>query len=343
MKRIIVLLLTATLFCIIAKGQNCTVHFMSDSFRLTSGEQKVLDDFVDSLGTELFNYRITVSGFTDATGAHAYNDTLSNERARAVGQYLETKGIRKDNIVEEHHGPDRPVASNGTEDGKAQNRRVEVKAEKWDDIVMEKMNMHVPVEQYRINAQKGGTITTKSGQQIFIPPDALVDQHGKKVKGDVVIEFTEYKDAVDMLFSGFPMSYTENGTEHDYQSGGMFSIRAFQNNKLLSISADTSIRIHYNISDTTRKYNFYRFNGADATWDKEHPDAIDQGQQEDLPKNDQPKADHPATDQPKTDQPKTDQPKTDQPQQPQIADQQKIIDEKKKKLIGYIDPCTGMK
>ena len=69
---------------------------------------------------------ISVEGHTDSTGDAATNKTLSAERAAAVEQALERMGIDDARVTSVGYGPGKPIASNDTEDGRAQNRRVEV-------------------------------------------------------------------------------------------------------------------------------------------------------------------------------------------------------------------------
>jgi outer membrane protein OmpA-like peptidoglycan-associated protein len=69
---------------------------------------------------------ISVEGHTDSTGDAAVNKTLSAERAAAVEKALERMGIEDARISSAGFGPSKPIASNDTEDGRAQNRRVEV-------------------------------------------------------------------------------------------------------------------------------------------------------------------------------------------------------------------------
>jgi OOP family OmpA-OmpF porin len=69
---------------------------------------------------------ISVEGHTDNTGDAAVNKTLSAERAAAVEKALATLGVPDARITSTGYGPGKPIASNDTEDGRAQNRRVEV-------------------------------------------------------------------------------------------------------------------------------------------------------------------------------------------------------------------------
>jgi outer membrane protein OmpA-like peptidoglycan-associated protein len=69
---------------------------------------------------------IDVVGHTDSTGALQYNMQLSQARAASVGQYLQSQGVQTVRIATQGVGPQYPVASNDTTEGRAQNRRVEL-------------------------------------------------------------------------------------------------------------------------------------------------------------------------------------------------------------------------
>lgn len=68
--------------------------------------------------------RIVVQGFTDSTGSEAYNKQLSAQRAQAVYNYLIANGLKTLSITYVGYGKSNPIASNDTEAGRAQNRRV---------------------------------------------------------------------------------------------------------------------------------------------------------------------------------------------------------------------------
>ncbi len=69
---------------------------------------------------------IEIIGHTDNVGAYQYNYTLSQRRAQSVANYLTAQGVNGMRISTRGMGPDQPVASNATEAGRAQNRRVEI-------------------------------------------------------------------------------------------------------------------------------------------------------------------------------------------------------------------------
>lgn len=69
---------------------------------------------------------LTVAGFTSSTGSQEFNQSLSQDRAESVRDYLVSRGIPDERIETIGYGQDRPVASNDTSEGRAMNRRVEI-------------------------------------------------------------------------------------------------------------------------------------------------------------------------------------------------------------------------
>lgn len=70
---------------------------------------------------------VEVTGHTDSTGSAAYNQTLSEQRAATVATYLNTRGIDRQRILAFGRGLTQPVADNATAEGRALNRRVEIR------------------------------------------------------------------------------------------------------------------------------------------------------------------------------------------------------------------------
>lgn len=73
------------------------------------------------------NIAVSINGHTDSVGADAYNQALSERRANSVRSYLLTKGIPARRMTTRGFGESQPVADNRTKDGRARNRRVELK------------------------------------------------------------------------------------------------------------------------------------------------------------------------------------------------------------------------
>ena len=71
--------------------------------------------------------QIQIEGHTDNVGSAADNQKLSENRAKAVVSYLNSKGISPGRLLAKGYGATKPVADNTTEEGRAQNRRTELK------------------------------------------------------------------------------------------------------------------------------------------------------------------------------------------------------------------------
>ena len=69
---------------------------------------------------------LLIVGHTDSTGSESYNLALSKRRAMAVSDYLAAQGVTRTRLRMDGRGELEPVASNASEDGRQQNRRVEV-------------------------------------------------------------------------------------------------------------------------------------------------------------------------------------------------------------------------
>ena len=102
-----------------------TVHFDTDKATLTPEGQATLTRAAVYMKQNP-NSHIRVEGYTDSTGSDPHNDTLANQRAATVRQFLIGQGIPASRLTGEGFGPEKPVATNGTESGKADNRRVEL-------------------------------------------------------------------------------------------------------------------------------------------------------------------------------------------------------------------------
>jgi outer membrane protein OmpA-like peptidoglycan-associated protein len=101
------------------------ITFQTDSYNLRGDFYPVLN----SVGEVLSKYgdtTIRVSGHTDNTGSRAYNQTLSERRAGSVADYLVTRQVIRSRMLVQGLGFDQPIADNGTSQGRAQNRRVEL-------------------------------------------------------------------------------------------------------------------------------------------------------------------------------------------------------------------------
>jgi len=102
-----------------------TILFDSGKSSFKSQSYPVLQSINDIL-KEYPNSNFMIEGHTDSDGSNALNQTLSENRAAAVRNYLVEKGINTDRLRSTGFGETKPIASNKTSKGKAENRRVEV-------------------------------------------------------------------------------------------------------------------------------------------------------------------------------------------------------------------------
>lgn len=116
---------------VVRQGDNITLNmpgaitFDFDRSDIKPAFQPVLDNVARTL-TEFNQTIVEVAGHTDSVGSDAYNQALSERRASAVAGYLGSRGVMQQRMIIVGAGESRPVASNNTEAGRAQNRRVEI-------------------------------------------------------------------------------------------------------------------------------------------------------------------------------------------------------------------------
>jgi outer membrane protein OmpA-like peptidoglycan-associated protein len=112
-------------------GEGLVVTFASgllfdfDSDRLRAESKKNLDNLASSL-SDFGDSKLLLVGHTDAEGSDEYNLNLSRRRADAVASYLESQKVSATRVQTSGRGEGEPIASNDTDDGRQQNRRVEV-------------------------------------------------------------------------------------------------------------------------------------------------------------------------------------------------------------------------
>ncbi len=102
------------------------VTFETGSAQLVAESTSILDEAAATL-IKHPEIKAEVAGYTDNTGPRAFNVDLSQRRAETVMKYLVSRGVAAGNLGAHGYGPDHPVADNATKDGRAANRRVELR------------------------------------------------------------------------------------------------------------------------------------------------------------------------------------------------------------------------
>jgi outer membrane protein OmpA-like peptidoglycan-associated protein len=102
-----------------------SVLFATDKSDLLPSAAERLNEVADALNAQP-ERSVTILGFTDSTGDAAHNQGLSERRAQSVRDYLLSRNVAKDRLSAVGKGPSDPVADNGSAEGRANNRRVEI-------------------------------------------------------------------------------------------------------------------------------------------------------------------------------------------------------------------------
>ena len=102
------------------------INFEFDSAKLTAGSKSTLDAAVKIM-TRHSDVKVEIAGHTDSRGNDEYNMGLSQRRAKAVEDYLIAHGAKDANMTVKGYGETQPVADNGSDAGRAANRRVELR------------------------------------------------------------------------------------------------------------------------------------------------------------------------------------------------------------------------
>ncbi|AWG28810.1 MULTISPECIES: OmpA family protein [Burkholderia] len=100
--------------------------FATDHATLAPTARESLDRLLSERADRTYS-QVTVTGFTDSVGSDDYNLALSKRRAEAVAAYLKAHGLKTDSMTVSGRGKADPVASNATPEGRASNRRVEIR------------------------------------------------------------------------------------------------------------------------------------------------------------------------------------------------------------------------
>ena len=103
------------------------VNFATNSAQLTPGSSSTLDQAAAAL-IRRADVQAEVAGHTDNRGSPQRNRILSQQRAEAVMRYLVSKGVDQGRLSARGYGQESPIADNATDAGRAENRRVELRA-----------------------------------------------------------------------------------------------------------------------------------------------------------------------------------------------------------------------
>lgn len=173
--------------------------FDTDDYKLTESHVETLKLLYEAT-THVDSFTITIAGHTDSDASDSHNERLSARRAQSVAKYFAGKGISNDQFASAGFGEKQPVSSNDTEDGKQQNRRVEVALQYWaqplDDLFGRLAN---PPQTFCVNSKKDTIVRGTEGTLVYIHAGSIL-LNGQPVDVEcITIELKEVFNKADMI------------------------------------------------------------------------------------------------------------------------------------------------
>jgi hypothetical protein len=211
-----------------------SVYFHSGQHALTPEALNTLNALVEK-APSWEDYSIQIFAHTDSEGDTKYNDRLAQNRAKSVQQFLTQQGIAVDKTTFEAFGEKHPSFSNASEEGRRQNRRVDIRVSvfSWDslDDLMGKLKRNTR-QFYEIEGDRNYQITAENGTKVWIDAHSFTDANGNPVSGAIQIEMEEAYSYEDMILSGLS---TTSG-DRLLETGGMVYIHASSNGQSLQLN-----------------------------------------------------------------------------------------------------------
>src|ERR1051326_3627043 len=128
-------------------------------------------------------------------------------------------------------------------------------------------DLKIAKENNSVASKQGAKLSYSSGTSITIPPNAFVDENGNPIEGNVSVSFREYKNPLDFLLGGIPMSYDSSANKNMFLSAGMFELTASVNGKQVFLKKGSMIDVQMTSMDAQPDYNLYAFNDATGNWE----------------------------------------------------------------------------
>lgn len=132
-------------------------------------------------------------------------------------------------------------------------------------------NFILPFNTQVIDASLGGDIVTDSRSTFHFAPNSLVDKNGNTVHGKVEIRYREYRNSAQTAYSQLPMNYVENNETFNFNSAGMFEVRAYQNGEIVNVKPGNSFKVDYNVTNKVDSCYFFAMNDETRIWRKLEP------------------------------------------------------------------------
>jgi hypothetical protein len=119
---------------------------------------------------------------------------------------------------------------------------------------------------FSFNPSQKANFTYESGTKLTVDRNSFLTQNGSPYTGIVTLFYREFRNPVEIMLSGIPMTNKVNGETQLFKSGGMYELNAFDaENKPLTLNSDTAIKINFALTDTSQSFQFFSLNN-DGSW-----------------------------------------------------------------------------
>ncbi len=124
-----------------------------------------------------------------------------------------------------------------------------------------------PPKTFTVNGKDGGQFDCGEGTSVNIGGNTVTYSDGTPVEGAYTLNYKEFKDPADILFSGIPMTYDNGSEKLNFSSVGMYDLRAVQNGKELALNKPAEVE--FSCTKPEPGVAFYQMNDATGEWVKQ--------------------------------------------------------------------------
>lgn len=218
------------------------VHFNSDEYLLDQTDKNLLDNLIKEMNGSTYS-EVSLKAHTDQDADASYNIDLSKKRAESVSNYLRENGIGEKRITEYCYGESKLLTKNNNDKAKAENRRVEIVLNQFAFTTTTKMLKLIGGETkqvFKIKHNTDNTIIAKNGLRVVLPKGSLETVDGSPLSNaEITLEVEEFFKPQDAATQS--LSTVCDGKI--LETGGMFSIKAFQKGKELQLKNDKPMQV----------------------------------------------------------------------------------------------------
>lgn len=120
---------------------------------------------------------------------------------------------------------------------------------------------------YYLSSSIDNYVEYQSGSTLYFPKNSFLTKEGTEYKGPVKAFYREFRNPLEQVLSGIPMTNQENGQENIFVSAGMYELWAYsENNEQLTLKPDKKITINFVPTSDTGIYKFYSLDTSTGNW-----------------------------------------------------------------------------